>query len=97
MLIISLTSRGLFTKNLSWQAKQSIPHITVTFYGDCVKMYEDFVPNFGDKITGCCIPMHRLKLSLSLGISFYQKQLLSSLTHPTFVFPIEDKTEMLPC
>jgi transposase len=31
----SLTSRGLFTKKSSWQAKQSILYATVTFYGDC--------------------------------------------------------------
>jgi hypothetical protein len=33
-----LTSSGLFTNNLSWQLKHSIPHNIVTFYGDCVKM-----------------------------------------------------------
>jgi hypothetical protein len=37
-----VTSRRLFTENSSWQAKQSIPHATVTFYSDCVKMCEDF-------------------------------------------------------
>jgi hypothetical protein len=46
-----LTSRG----NSSWQAKQSFLHTTVTFYDDCMKMCEDFAPNFGDKGTGCCI------------------------------------------
>jgi hypothetical protein len=30
---LSLTSRRLFTKNSSCQAKQSIPHTTITFYG----------------------------------------------------------------
>jgi hypothetical protein len=39
----------LYTKNLFWQAKQSIPNTTVTFYGDCMKMCEGFAPNFGDK------------------------------------------------
>jgi hypothetical protein len=29
---------------LSWHAKQSIPNIIVTFYADCVKIYEDFAP-----------------------------------------------------
>jgi hypothetical protein len=42
----SLTSRGLFTKNSSWQAKESIPHTTVMFYGDCVKMCKDFTSIF---------------------------------------------------
>jgi hypothetical protein len=32
----------LFTKYSSWQAKQSIPSTTVTFHGDCVKMWEEF-------------------------------------------------------
>jgi hypothetical protein len=35
MLIIFFDIKGLFTKNLSWQAKQSILHITVIFYGNC--------------------------------------------------------------
>jgi hypothetical protein len=39
---------GFFAEHSSWQAKQSIPHTTVTFYGDCLKMCEDFAPNFGD-------------------------------------------------
>jgi hypothetical protein len=35
----------MLTKNWTWQAKQSIPPSTVTFYGDCVKMCQDFAPN----------------------------------------------------
>jgi hypothetical protein len=55
----------LFTKNLSWQAKKSIPHTTVTIYGNCVKMCEDF----GDKRTGCCSrTTHHLTLPFHLGI-----------------------------
>jgi hypothetical protein len=27
----------------------------MTLYGDCVKICEDFLPNFGDKGTGSCI------------------------------------------
>jgi hypothetical protein len=34
----SFTSRRLFTENSFWQAKQSIPHTTVMFYGDCLKI-----------------------------------------------------------
>jgi hypothetical protein len=55
MFNIFFNNKGLFTKNSSWQAKQSIPHTTVTLYSDCVKMREDFAPNFGDKRTSCCI------------------------------------------
>jgi hypothetical protein len=43
------TSRGLLTKNLSWQAKQSTLYITMTFYSGYMKMYKDFTANFGDK------------------------------------------------
>jgi hypothetical protein len=45
----SLISRGLLTKNSSWQAKQPIPHATVTFYCDCVKICEDFAPKFSTR------------------------------------------------
>jgi hypothetical protein len=57
-----------YIKNLSWQAKQSILHITITFYGNCMKMCEDFTPNFGDKRTGCCTTTpHCLALHFSPG------------------------------
>jgi hypothetical protein len=46
-----------------------IPHTIVTFYGDCVKMCEDFDPNFGDERTGCCITTtHRLTFHFTSGI-----------------------------
>jgi hypothetical protein len=81
-----LTS-GLFTKNSNWQAKQSIPHITVTFYGDCVKTCEHFAPNFGYKRTGCCITTtHRLALPFSPGNVFPHPTWLSP-PPPTFLFP----------
>jgi hypothetical protein len=85
----SLTSRGLFTKNSSWQAKQSIPNITARFYGDCVKMCEDFAPKFGDKRTGCCITTtHCFALPFSPGNFLPKATWLSSSTHPTsFYFP----------
>jgi hypothetical protein len=54
-----VTSRGLFTKNLSWQAKQSILLTTVTFYEDCMKMCKGFNLNFGDERAGCCITITR--------------------------------------
>jgi hypothetical protein len=79
----SLTSRGLLTKNSFWQAKQLIPHTTVTFYCDCLKMCEDFAPNFSDKRTGCCITTtHRLTLPFSSG-NFYQKRQDCRLHPPT--------------
>jgi hypothetical protein len=78
-----LTSRGLFTKNSSWQAEQSIPSTNMTFYGDCMKMCVDFALNFGDKIIGLYITTtHCLTFSFSPGNFFYRKQHDSSPTHP---------------
>jgi hypothetical protein len=75
MLIIFFDIKRIVHKELfrpNWQAKQSIPHTTVPFYGDCMKMCEDFNRNFGDK-TGCCIKkMRRFTLNFSPG-NFYQK------------------------
>jgi hypothetical protein len=68
------------------------------FYSDCVKIYEDFAKNLGDKITDCCITRkHRLTLSFSPGI-FFTKNNMTVLPHPPYfsVSPIEDKTERPP-
>jgi hypothetical protein len=87
----------MFTKKLSWQATQSIPHTTVTFFGDFVKICEDFSPNFGNKISSFCITtMH----SLTFGFSpenFWPKQNVCR-PHASYfsVSPIEDKTEKPP-
>jgi hypothetical protein len=44
------------------------------FYDDCVRMCEDFAPNFGNKRTNYCITtVHHLTLPFHQGI-FYQKQ-----------------------
>jgi hypothetical protein len=87
--LFSLTSRGLFTKNSSWQAKKYIPHTTVRFYGDCVKMCIDFAPNFGDWKTDCCVTTtHNLTPSLSCRNFWPKQKWLLSPTHPTFLcFP----------
>jgi hypothetical protein len=62
------------SKNSSWQAKQLIPHTTVMFYVECLKMCKGFSPDFGDKRTGCYITtMHRLTLPF-LPANFSQKQ-----------------------
>jgi hypothetical protein len=54
-MLIIFFDMELFTKNSSWQAKQSIPHVTLTFYSECMKVCEDFTLNFGNKRAGCCI------------------------------------------
>jgi hypothetical protein len=81
-----LTTRGLFTKNSCRHPKQSIPHTTLMFCGDCMKMCEDFTPNVGNKRTGCHITiMHHLTLPFSPG-NFLPKTIwLSSPTHPTLL------------
>jgi hypothetical protein len=38
-----------FSKNLSWQAIQSVLHTTAMFYDDYVKMCENFAPNFNNR------------------------------------------------
>jgi hypothetical protein len=47
----SSTAWSLSIKNLSWQGKQSIPHTTMMFYDDCMKMCKTFVPNFAKELT----------------------------------------------
>jgi hypothetical protein len=49
MLSSSLTLRGPFTRNSSWQTKQFILDTYVMFYSNCVKMCEYFALNFGDE------------------------------------------------
>jgi hypothetical protein len=83
----SLPSKRLFTKNSSWEAKQSIQYTTVTLQGDCLKMCEDFAPNFGDKTGICIAKTHHLTFP-SFPRNFWQKATwLSSPTHPTFLCP----------
>jgi hypothetical protein len=49
MLIIFFDIKRIVQREFILAGKQSILHTTVTVYGDCVKMCEDFPPNFGDK------------------------------------------------
>jgi hypothetical protein len=79
----------LFAKTSFWHTKQSILHTTVIFYGDCVKMCEEFAPNFGNKRTGCCITItHFLTLPCSPENFWPKTAWLLSPTHPTFLcFP----------
>jgi hypothetical protein len=60
----------------------------MTFYGDCVKIYEDFAANFGDRGTGCCITTHRLTLPFSTW-NFLTKNNTTVVTHPPYfsLFP----------
>jgi hypothetical protein len=79
----------MFAKNSSWQAKQSILHTTVTFYDNCVKMFEDFATNFDDKRSGCCITTtHSLTISF-LRRDRFSKSNVTVLPHPRYfsLFP----------
>jgi hypothetical protein len=67
---------------------------TEFFYGECVKMCEDFFPNFGNETTAYFITTtHRLIFFTPE--NFYQKQhdCGSPTALPFSAFPIEDKTE----
>jgi hypothetical protein len=96
IFIIFFDIKGNIHKYSFWQDKQAIPHFSVTFYGDCVKMREDLTPNFGDKRTGCYITIAHLQT-----LSFFTREFLSkttwlsSPTHLTFsVSPIEEKLKI---
>jgi hypothetical protein len=87
MLFIFFGIKGLFTKNSAFQAKQSILHTNVTFYGGCIKMCEDFTQHLGDKRTGYCITTtHHLTLPFSPKNFLRKATLQSSASHPTFLF-----------
>jgi hypothetical protein len=51
----SLTSKWYSQRICPARPSNQFVHITVTSYGDCMKMWEDFAPNFGNKRTGSCI------------------------------------------
>jgi hypothetical protein len=93
--LLSLTSRGLLTNNSTCQAKQSIAHTAVTFYGDCVKMREDFVPKFGDKRTGCCLKLSQTSFFTR---EFFTKYNMTVVPHAPYfsVFP-QLKTKLKGC
>jgi hypothetical protein len=67
MLIISFDIKQIVLKEfvLAGQTVNSAYYCDI--YGDWMKMYENFAPNFGDKRTGCCITTHRLTLPFSSG------------------------------
>ena len=79
-LLLSLTSRGLCTKNFSQHAKLWIPSSTAKFCGVCVKTCEDF----GENRPGCFAMTTPLLTLSSSPSSFWPKtKWLSSPTHHT--------------
>jgi hypothetical protein len=86
----------LFTKKSLWQAKQSIPHTTLTFYGDCIKILKDFAPNFGDEGMGCASRQSNNSHVLNQGMFDKKKHTVFPTTLLFSVFLIEDNTERQP-
>jgi hypothetical protein len=77
-------------KNSSWKANQSVQHTAVTVYGDCLKMCEDFAPNFSDKKTGCFITTtHPLTLPFSTW-KFMTKKQHGCRPHPPYFLCFPD-------
>jgi hypothetical protein len=91
MLIISFDIKGMFKKNSFWQAKQSIPHTTVTFVCDCVKMGDDFVPNFGDKRTECCLTTTQPSHTFFSTIKCRTESNMTLVPHPPY------SPDLAPC
>jgi hypothetical protein len=80
-----LTSRRLFTKNSSWQYKQSVLHTTVTFYGDYMNMCKDFISNNHDKRIGCCIKTMNAPSHTSFFTrEFFTKNNMIVVPHPPY-------------
>jgi hypothetical protein len=52
------------------------------FYGVCVKVCEDFAPNFGNKRSGCCITI-TYRLTLPSSFLFFTKD-ISIVAHPPY-------------
>jgi hypothetical protein len=93
MLISFLSIKEIVHKEFVLESQTSVPHTTVTFYGDCLKMCEDFAPNFGDMHYDSA-PSHTSFFTRE----FFRKNNITIFPHlPYFsVFPIQDKTERPP-
>jgi hypothetical protein len=56
----SLTSRGSFAKNSSWQASQSVVHITVTVYGNRLNLARKELAVASQHRTVTRFPFHKI-------------------------------------
>jgi hypothetical protein len=92
-----LTYRRVFTKNSPWQAKQPIPHTTVTFYGDCENVRRLHPKLWRQKNWLCCITTTQSHTSFFTMDFFLPKPTWLS-SPPTLLFSfhsIEDKTDTI--
>jgi hypothetical protein len=90
MLIIFFDIKGILHKEFVL-AGQTVPHTTVRFYGDCMKMCEDFTLNFSVKTTGCCTTTaHRLTLPFLPGNFFTTNNMTVGPQPPNF-------PDLVPC
>jgi hypothetical protein len=86
MLIIVFDIKDIVHKEFGLAGQNSQFRILLwRFPGDCVKMREDFAPNFGDKITGRSITTtHRLTFSFLPG-NFLPKNNRTVVPHPPYL------------
>jgi hypothetical protein len=68
MLIIFFDIKGIVHKEFVLAGERSYSTYYCDFYGDCMKMCEEFTLNIGDEGTGCCImTTHCFTLPFSRG------------------------------
>jgi hypothetical protein len=88
MLIIFFHIKGTVYEEFILAGQAVNSHTTAKFYGDCMKMCEDFAPNFDDKRTDCCITTkHRLKPPFS-PVNFWQKITVVPNPHNVSLYPL---------
>jgi hypothetical protein len=75
--------KELLTKNSYWQAKQSIPHITATFYGDCVKNVQRFRSELWRQNNWLLLHDNEPSHTSFLNREFFAKN-ITAVPHPTY-------------
>jgi hypothetical protein len=96
--LILFDIKGIVHKEFIMAVKKVNSASTMKFYGYCMKMFEDFALNFGNKRTDCCITtMNCLRLPFSPeNFLTINNDCCSPPTVFFSVAPIEDKTERPP-